>query len=566
MSILLKKPFLDRVSITLQIPAVVSALIIVCSFFIIGLIEIRLTDRLKNRIVERNSGLARSVAEQLNHEATDLYEKIKTVAEIDRFFRNTENRHQEQTAWLSKLKIGSPQFAWIAIVNTNGIVEAATDGILEGKNVSDRYWFKSAIQAPVFGDTQEAVPLESILTDSSGRNVHFTKMATPILDASGQVSGIVVAYLYPSWVSNVQTKIFTPDRAFSGTNLYIVDAKGRIIFSDLNEVNLNNLASFKKAFSNNFGAETEFFNGIEALVGFAPTSPLSSSNPDWIVLAITPTNVAYAIIDETQIGLALFGLIAGAGGAIFSYIITRRLTKPLACLAEDAERSGNTLDTVFLSRSGGSREVVRLSQALRALIRRIGTYEQSLASVSAEASALAEDNSSLREQAMTDPMTGLLNRRGFFESVDSLLTATAKPADDISVLVLDIDRFKAINDAHGHTVGDTVIKGVALLCRQQGRDSDLVARFGGEEFVVLLPGCPGPAAVARADRLRRLIAETPISTKAGPVSVTVSIGIALQTGVEGAITKVIDRADQALYHAKRNGRNRVEARFQMAAE
>ncbi len=163
-------------------------------------------------------------------------------------------------------------------------------------------------------------------------------------------------------------------------------------------------------------------------------------------------------------------------------------------------------------------------------------------------------------------MTGLLNRRGFFESVDSLLAATAKPADDISVLVLDIDRFKTINDAHGHAVGDTVIKGVARLCRQQGRDSDLVARFGGEEFVVLLPGCPGPAAAARADRLRRLIAETPISTKVGPVSVTVSIGIALFSAPGEAVNKVIDRADQALYHAKRNGRNRVEARFQITAE
>ena len=94
----------------------------------------------------------------------------------------------------------------------------------------------------------------------------------------------------------------------------------------------------------------------------------------------------------------------------------------------------------------------------------------------------------------------------------------------------------------------------------------MVARFGGEEFVVLLPGCTGPAAVARADRLRRLIAETPISTKVGPVSVTVSIGIALFSAPGEVVNKVIDRADQALDHAKRNGRNRVEARFQITAE
>ena len=208
-------------------------------------------------------------------------------------------------------------------------------------------------------------------------------------------------------------------------------------------------------------------------------------------------------------------------------------------------------------KNSGSREVVRLSQALRALLRRIGTDEQDLATVSAEASALAEHNSALKEVAQTDPLTGLLNRRGFFEAVEAKLAG--KPQADLSVLVLDIDRFKTINDTHGHAVGDVVIKGVANLCRQQGRDSDLVARFGGEEFVIFLPNCPGPAARARAERLRRLIAETLITTDAGPVSVTVSIGVGLFTANDDAINKVIDRADKALYRAKRNGRNCVDS-------
>ncbi|WP_395830725.1 diguanylate cyclase [Elstera sp.] len=563
----MNKRSLDRTSISLQMSALVAAVIFVCSFTIIGLMEWRVTERLQARIGDRLSGLAEDMAERLDRGLFDAYGQIQTVARLDPFIAHHTDQALKRREWLADLQRNFPHYAWIGFARTDGTVEVATGGLLEGQSVAERPWFKEALKAPFIGDLHEALLLQKYLNSPTTEPLRFVDVAAPIYDPAGRVIGVVGAHLYWAWAQDIRTSVLRPDRTFPETDILVLDSAGRTVLGPSLGRSYADLGAVQKMIAGAIGAQTEVIDGVEKLVGFAPTQGYRDfGGLGWRILATTPTAVAYAPIWEVQVGLALLGVISGLVGAALSYGIARRLTLPLKHLAEDAERSGRTLDTVFLSRSGGSREVVRLSQALRALIRRIGTYEQSLASVSAEASALAEDNSSLRELAMTDPMTGLLNRRGFFESVDSLLAATAKPADDISVLVLDIDRFKTINDAHGHAVGDTVIKGVARLCRQQGRDSDLVARFGGEEFVVLLPGCPGPAAVARADRLRRLIAETPISTKAGPVSVTVSIGIALFSAPGEAVNKVIDRADQALYHAKRNGRNRVEAHFQITAE
>ncbi len=558
----MNRRFFDRTSVSLQMSALVAVVILVCSFSIIGLMEWQLTERLKARIGDRMTGLATDMADRLDQGLFNSYWQIQTIARLDPFAAAGSDQTQKRREWLAELQRSFPRYAWVGFVKADGAVEVATGGLLEGVSVAERPWFKEALKGPFVGDLHQALLLERYLGNSGTEPLRFVDVAAPIYDPAGKLVGVIGAHLYWSWANDIRESLLRPDQTFPETDILVLDSQGRAVLGPILGRSFTDLEAVQRVLAGQSGARTETIDDVEELVGFAPTQGYRDyKGLGWRILATTPTEVAYAPIREVQVGLALLGTLSAVVGAGLSYIIARRLTAPLKRLAEDAERSGRTLDTVFLSRSGGSREVVRLSQALRALIRRIGTYEKNLANVSAEASALAEDNSALRELALTDPMTGLLNRRGFFESVERALAPTAQSPDDVSVLVLDIDRFKTINDAHGHAVGDAVIKGVAALCRQQGRDSDLVARFGGEEFVIFLPGCPGPAALARADRLRRLIAETPISTPAGPIPVTVSIGVALFTATEDAINKVIDRADKALYHAKRNGRNRVESRL-----
>ena len=162
------------------------------------------------------------------------------------------------------------------------------------------------------------------------------------------------------------------------------------------------------------------------------------------------------------------------------------------------------------------------------------------------------------EAAVTDPLTGLYNRRYMETHVGTLVDQAAARNKPLSVLVLDIDYFKSINDTYGHDAGDDVLQDFAIRIRKSIRGIDLACRYGGEEFVVVMPETDMAVATMVAERLRRRIASEPFPIQKGTrtLDVTISIGIAALAPDDDAAA-VIKRADQALYRAKRDGRNRV---------
>jgi two-component system, cell cycle response regulator len=163
------------------------------------------------------------------------------------------------------------------------------------------------------------------------------------------------------------------------------------------------------------------------------------------------------------------------------------------------------------------------------------------------------------ELAITDGLTGLFNRRYMETHLGTLVDQAAARGKPITVLVLDIDYFKAINDSYGHDAGDDVLREFALRIRKATRNIDLACRYGGEEFVIVMPETDMAVATAVAERLRRRIATEPFAIQKGArhLEVTISIGIAALAGVEDNAATILKRADQALYRAKRDGRNRV---------
>jgi two-component system cell cycle response regulator len=164
------------------------------------------------------------------------------------------------------------------------------------------------------------------------------------------------------------------------------------------------------------------------------------------------------------------------------------------------------------------------------------------------------------ELAATDALTGLFNRR-YFETHGKVLAEQASAAGSpLSALVLDIDHFKSVNDTHGHAAGDSVLREFAERLRHNTRGADLVCRFGGEEFIVVMPDTPLWRAQQIAERLRSSVAGDPFRISAGKqVSVTASVGIAALEKLGESMDALFARADQALYAAKREGRNRVVA-------
>jgi two-component system cell cycle response regulator len=163
------------------------------------------------------------------------------------------------------------------------------------------------------------------------------------------------------------------------------------------------------------------------------------------------------------------------------------------------------------------------------------------------------------ELAITDGLTGLFNRRYMETHLGTLVDQSAARGKPITVLVLDIDYFKAINDSYGHDAGDDVLREFALRIRKATRNIDLACRYGGEEFVIVMPETDMAVATAVAERLRRRIATEPFAIQKGArhLEVTISIGISALSGVDDDAAAILKRADQALYRAKRDGRNRV---------
>jgi diguanylate cyclase (GGDEF)-like protein len=162
------------------------------------------------------------------------------------------------------------------------------------------------------------------------------------------------------------------------------------------------------------------------------------------------------------------------------------------------------------------------------------------------------------EASRTDSMTGLWNRRGFLEASDGALVRSRRSGKPVSIALGDLDHFKEVNDSLGHAAGDAVLKAVAGAIRASLRAQDVAARWGGEEFILLLPDTPKEGALHVAECVRRAIAALPIEVEGQEVKVTLSMGVA-QHWPGRNLEETIAQADAALYRAKDEGRNRVEA-------
>jgi two-component system, cell cycle response regulator len=163
----------------------------------------------------------------------------------------------------------------------------------------------------------------------------------------------------------------------------------------------------------------------------------------------------------------------------------------------------------------------------------------------------------LRSRARTDELTGLLNRRGILERLEREVSLVHR-AGAVAVAIMDIDRFKTVNDTHGHAVGDQVLMEVAARMKAELRAYDDIGRYGGEEFAILLPNCGAADAQKVAERVRRAVCASPVETSAGAVTVSVSAGVAsASTSCRLSPQDVIALADAALYKAKDGGRNCV---------
>ncbi|TCS39284.1 diguanylate cyclase (GGDEF)-like protein [Paucimonas lemoignei] len=222
-----------------------------------------------------------------------------------------------------------------------------------------------------------------------------------------------------------------------------------------------------------------------------------------------------------------------------------------------------TVRDVFHPNENQFRTIKLLSQFFSTLLVNADVYEtmkRQQTIVESLNTKLASEVTVLGERALKDRLSGLYNFGYFHDALDRRVSEFSRHGGSmpLSLILFDIDHFKALNDKHGHLMGNLVIKEFARRLAKRVRKADIACRFGGEEFAVILPGCSLHAAKQFAETIRKWIEKIPVETDTGPIIVTVSAGCSTcKTG--DTDSDLLERADRALYRAKRNGRNRVEA-------
>ncbi|WP_445682872.1 sensor domain-containing diguanylate cyclase [Radicibacter daui] len=465
---------------------------------------------------------------------------------------------------LDDLAAQMPAYAWIGVTDAKGTVEASTGGILEGANVSERPWFRFGFVQPYLGDVHEAVLLAKYLPpDQPGSQepLRFVDVSAPVHNAAGETVGVVGAHLSWRWISAIGSVLTTTGK--SDASALLLDAAGRVIAGAPFGTELSSLASVTRARAGGTGFVREMHpDGQDYMVGYTVWQPDPAlGSLKWIVLAREPASRAFQPVRQLMHYILAVGGALLVFGLIAAWMMARAIAAPLTGLAAAARALRAGPDAVAtLPRAYGLKEVSELSLALRSMVLRLSVVERRHELLQEEGAQktrrLESDLTTARQQADTDPLTGLFNRRALMRDGAALFDRLRGQQRSFSAVILDIDHFKQVNDRFGHMVGDTAIRFVVDVAGKSCRDSDLLARVGGEEFVILLPGADLGAAEELAERLRERIEQTSLVIEGNHVPLTISLGCAEAAGMED-LQGLLDRADRALYAAKSEGRNRV---------
>jgi diguanylate cyclase (GGDEF)-like protein len=256
---------------------------------------------------------------------------------------------------------------------------------------------------------------------------------------------------------------------------------------------------------------------------------------------------------------------------LFFWVFRKRLSEPLGKLTSQIETINlasleNTRVVLGLAEEN---ELSKLERSFNAMLDALAAERKANAIQQMETNKTLEKlvvsrteelvlaNQKLETLVRTDPLTGLANRRHFLEQGNAEIQRALRTGP-MSLLMLDLDHFKQVNDTWGHAVGDKVLVNFAQVARSPLRVVDLLARIGGEEFLVLLPNTTAEGANAVAERILDAVRDQVLEMAEGTVTYTVSIGIAEFKGADDSLFELMKRADTALYQAKNSGRNRIQ--------
>ena len=393
------------------------------------------------------------------------------------------------------------------------------------------------VQLPA-GWLEQVADGQSVLGDpfwDEGLGQPLMAVAVPVVAADRTFMGAFVANVtYRALLTTLL--VFAPGDA---GDLYVIAPNGDAVVvagADSTSIGRRMLASaaMEPLFANE-GSPVTYVNGAgRDVIGTLKRVPRLG----WAVVAEIPTAEAYAQALQLRdlTGLVLMGLLLVVG--FTAYRLGLRIVRPLDRLAEGAaEVAAGQLEVDL---PVGKGEVGYVTSVFNEMVER-----------------LREGRKQLEWLSVTDPLTGVSNRRHMMDRLHIETTRARRTGESFAALMVDVDHFKKFNDTHGHVAGDGALKSVAVVLEEATREVDSVSRYGGEEFLVVLPDTDLDGAVRAGERIRSRLAEHPITVAGEPVMVTLSIGAAECPTDGDSPDALIAAADSALYEAKRRGRDRV---------
>lgn len=512
--------------------------------------------------------IARSAARLMSEE---LYERSREVGGIAK----------SASLWRDGLDSGNvvemlaheqaidPDTAWIGVVDLRGVVKAATGDVLVGHCLSSLVWLEHLSGDLFVHDRRAAQSLgQQRLPGRIADPLYLVNFAAPIQFQS-DVLGVLSVQLNRDWARRIVERILLNPASGDGPEVFIFDRLGELIYAPGERTRVMRDAAKlrpaipleKESAKAASDAEIVAWKDGNRYLTTAVTLPPRSKETDlgWQVVARSRESTALHASQNSlpeALGLGA-GIVAAFALCWGAWLRARRLGHDLYRVAKAAceVEAGNGGASIPVLTS--SREAWMLSTTLQRMKERLlCTRAEMERQVQERTRSLEQTNRKLDEMARRDPLTGLLNRRGFQTQGDLLLALAQRNAVPLSALMLDADRFKSINDKFGHETGDAVLRFLADSMRYRLRSSDVLARWGGEEFAVLLLDVTVDAANAIAEHLRKAIAA---ETHGRWGRVTVSVGVAQAHGLDDSLDAIMRRADEALYASKGRGRNRVTA-------
>lgn len=491
-----------------------------------------------------------------------LYERMREVELLSQRseLMNSPLGSSKVKQQLALVKQNYPYYAWIGVTDSQGTVRADATDLLTNESVAQRPWFSAGLAGSYVGDAHRAVLLaKSLDNPDSAEPLRFVDFAAPIRSPSGELRGVVATHAQWSWVSDVIADFMPEGIDYQGAQALILNRNGQIIhpYSAIDAVSLPEDMPASNQFATLAWGSTQY------LTSLVDVDSKLQDGLGWQVVIRQPKSIALRDVEQLQRSILIAGLVAVVFAVFMSHRLANRFSRPVERLAHTANRIGEGNEDEVIPSHNELAEIQLLSDSLRNMTDRLLARKRALQDnnrlleqrVEERTKALAKANQELERLLRHDALTGLLNRRAFSEALHDEFNRMQRHNELFSIIMLDIDHFKEVNDQFGHHVGDEVLEHLAQVLRDAIRETDWVARFGGEEFVVLLPNTQEGAEVV-AEKIRAAVEASNPPTIDG---LTVSLGCATATLSDDDADVVLNRADKAMYSSKREGRNKVSS-------